>query len=281
MLALALLLAAAAAGYFAREALQPRMSRPVADVPVGAPPQASRHSPGFEPPPETAIPDDPFGAMVRQGRDIFVHTDTHAAQYVGNSLRCANCHLDAGRRASSAPMWAAWVSYPKYRSKNRQVNTMADRIAGCFSYSMNGTPPPIDGDIMRALESYFFWLATGAPTGRPPGGHGYPKMPPPKEKPDVARGADVYAARCALCHGAAGAGRRSPDASVVFPPLWGPRSYNGGAGMHRVETAAAFIMHNMPLGLPGTLSDQEAWDVAAYVNSHPRPPDPRAPRIAP
>lgn len=41
------------------------------------------------------------------------------------------------------------------------------------------------------------------------------------------------------------------------------------------ETAAAFIKANMPLGLGGKLTDQEAWDVAAYMNSHERPQDPR------
>lgn len=243
-------------------------SAPAATVPVG-------DRSAFAPPAESAIPNDEFGTVVRQGRDIFVNTGTLARQYVGNSLSCVNCHLDAGRLANSSPMWAAWVAYPKYRTKDHKVNTMADRIAGCFTFSMNGTPPPPDSDVMRALQTYFFWLATGAPTGQPPPGGGYPHMAKPAQPPDATRGAQLYTARCALCHGDDGAGRPAPDGTVVFPPLWGQRSFNGGAGMHRVETAASFIKHNMPLGLPGTLSDQEAWDVAAFVNSHPRPPDPR------
>jgi thiosulfate dehydrogenase len=45
--------------------------------------------------------------------------------------------------------------------------------------------------------------------------------------------------------------------------------------MHRVNTAANFIKANMPLGKPITLTDQQAWDVAAFINSHERPQDPR------
>ncbi len=32
---------------------------------------------------------------------------------------------------------------------------------------------------------------------------------------------------------------------------------------------------NMPLSKGDTLSDRDAWDVAAYVDSQPRPADPR------
>lgn len=235
----------------------------------------------FVPPPDSTIPSGQFGDMVRRGRAIFVHTGDSARAYVGNGLRCENCHLNAGRLANAAPMWAAWVAYPKYRAKNKQVNTMADRIAGCFRYSMNGVPPAQDSEIMHALQSYFYWLATGAPTGAKLAGAGYPALPRAAQAPDSMRGAVVYGARCAVCHGLDGAGQRSADGVLTFPPLWGPQSYNAGAGMHTVSTAAAFIRANMPLGRPNTLSVQEAWDVAAFVNAHPHPPDPRAPAVAP
>ena len=57
----------------------------------------------------------------------------------------------------------------------------------------------------------------------------------------------------------------------MAPPVWGAHSYNIGAGMARVRTAAAFISDNMPFDQPGTLTDQQALDVAAYVNVHTRP----------
>jgi thiosulfate dehydrogenase len=113
-----------------------------------------------------------------------------------------------------------------------------------------------------ALESYSYWLASGAPIDPKLAGRGYPMPAKPAQVPDFARGERVYADKCALCHGADGSGQRTPEGVAVFPALWGPDSFNWGAGMGRISNAAAFVKANMPLGLPGTLSDQEAWDVA-------------------
>lgn len=235
----------------------------------------------FSPPADASIPDDEFGAAVRRGREIFTNTGTAAADHVGNGLACSNCHLDGGRQPLSAPMWAAWVTYPKYRSKNKQINTMEDRVMGCFNYSMNapGSPsrkaPPHGDDIYRDLETYFYWLATGAPTNTKLEGVGFGSVKKPAGGYDLARGSEVFAANCAVCHGADGQGQRDINGRTVFPPLWGPNSFNWGAGMARIDTAAAFVKHNMPLSQPGKLTDQEAWDVAAYLDSHERPKDPR------
>ncbi len=228
----------------------------------------------FHPPSEQEIPNNAFGKMVKRGEDLFVNTQQLRGKYVGNGLNCANCHIDRGRLANSAPMWAAWVHYPAYRGKNHMVNTMAERIQGCFRYSENGAPPPANGDVIKALETYFYWLAKGAPVGAKMKGRGYPKLSKAAEKPDFARGKQVFKAHCAICHGDNGHGTKQ-HGKYVFPPLWGKDSYNWGAGMHRVNTAAAFIHANMPLGKPNSLSEQQAWDVAAYVNSHERPQDPR------
>jgi thiosulfate dehydrogenase len=231
----------------------------------------------FTPPPEEAIPDNEFGATVRLGEKLFVETQSYAKTYVGNALNCVNCHLDRGRKANSAPMWAAYVVYPAYRKKNDQVNSMQDRIAGCFNFSENGHPPAPNSKEMTALVTYFYWLARGAPTGAEIKGRGYPPLTDPKQKPDAARGGKVFASSCAICHGADGQGTQTQQV-YVFPPVWGPLSYNKGAGMARVETAAAFIHQNMPLGQGERLSEQEAWDVAAFINSKPRPADPRTSR---
>lgn len=235
----------------------------------------------FQPPPESAIPDGPGGDAIRRGMQVFINTQTNAREFVGNGLNCSNCHLDAGRRPDSAPMWAAWVQYPKYRSKNKKINTMEDRINGCFSYSMNaqgspsGGPPPQGHDVYKDLESYFYWLATNAPTGAVMKGAGYPELEKTALGYDPARGQAVFEQNCASCHGADGQGQKDLNGRYIFPPLWGPHSYNWGAGMARVNTAAGFIKANMPLGQPNRLSDQQAWDVAAFVDSRERPKDPR------
>lgn len=228
----------------------------------------------FAPPAANAIPDGPMGDVIRQGEQIFLHTGANAKAFVGNTLNCVNCHLDAGRLPNSAPLWGAYTQYPAYRGKTKSVDTFAERLRGCFMYSMNGKAPPDGHEVLVALEAYAYWMAKGAPVGEKLPGAGYPKVTKPAQAPDYARGEKVYTANCALCHGADGQGQRSGDAQV-FPPLWGKQSYNWGAGMHEVDKATSFIKANMPLGLGNTLSDQDAWDVATYINSHERPQDPR------
>ena len=164
--------------------------------------------------------------------------------------------------------------YPAYRKKNDKVNTYAERLQGCFQFSMNGKPPPADSQVIAALTAYSYWLATGAPTGQELPGRSYPEIPEPAGGFDLAKGKAIYARQCSVCHGAEGEGQKA-GSDYVFPPLWGKDSFNWGAGMHRINTAAGFIKSNMPLGQGGTLSSDEAWHVAAYMNSHERPKDPR------
>ena len=231
--------------------------------------------PTFIPPPESSIPAGPLGDVIRQGRAIFTDTPANAKAWVGNGLSCSNCHLDAGRRANSAPLWGAWGMYPQYRKKNGHVNTFGERLQGCFKYSMNGKAPPLDSADIVALETYAWWMARGAPVGAKLKGAGYPKQGfKPPQAPDYARGEKVYDKNCALCHGSDGQGQQVAGRNV-FPPLWGAQSFNWGAGMHQLDNAAAFIKANMPFSRGDTLSDQDAWDVAMFMDAHERPQDPR------
>lgn len=274
--ALALVVVGAAAAMLGMMALVSHRS-PVASI------MGSEPAPGqdFAPPNESAVPAGPGGEAIRRGKAIFDDPASFASAYVGNSMACKNCHLDSGRKADSSPMWAAWVRYPLFRSKDNAVNTMEDRIRGCFRYSMNapnspsGGPPPPGSNVYRDLQSYFHWLATGAPTGAKLAGGGFPTPPLTDAGYDPARGAPLFQQKCGSCHGPDGEGARQPDGKVVYPPLWGSRSYNWGAGMARVDLAAGFIKANMPFDQPGSLSDQDAWDIAAFVDSHERPKDPR------
>jgi thiosulfate dehydrogenase len=234
----------------------------------------ARHAEVFQPPTDDQIPNNEFGAMVRLGKNIFRDPGTYAAKYVGNDLRCTNCHLLEGRLAGSSPLWAAYLAYPAYRSKNGHVNTFQERLQGCFRYSMNGKAPPLGDPVLVALESYAYFLAKGLPVGKNVPGRGFPALAKPASAPDYKRGEAVYAKDCAVCHGADGQGQDSGGKNV-FPPLWGPRSYNWGAGMTSVKNAANFIRANMPLTLGNTLGEQEAWDVAYFIDGQSRPQDPR------
>src|SRR5699024_4726661 len=191
--------------------------------------QSSAGGGGFTPPSEATIPDNEFGAMVQLGKQVFVNTQSHAGKFVGNKLNCVNCHLNAGRLADAAPLWAAWGMYPAYRGKNHKVNSMIDRMQGCFMFSMNGTAPPADSKVMTALLSYPYWMANGAPTGEELPGRGYPDLPDPDKDPSPERGQTVFQANCAVCHGAKGEGKKV-SGEYLFPPLWGADSYNWGAG---------------------------------------------------
>ena len=244
-------------------------------VPEASVSSVTQNFDGFTPPPDSAIPKDQFGEMVKLGLNIFRNTPHYAKAYVGNSLSCENCHLDAGRMANSAPLWAAYVSYPAYRSKNKHVNDFPERLQGCFRFSMNGKPPARGSKELLALETYSYFLAKGAPTGAKMKGRGYPALKKPAQPMNFERGKQVYAQNCAMCHGADGQGQKSAAGKIVFPPLWGSKSFNWGAGMGNIKNAAAFIKANMPFSKGNTLSDQEAWDVAMFVDGHERPQDPR------
>lgn len=229
----------------------------------------------FRPPSLDELPEGPLGEAIMLGWDIFNNTQDYRGEFTYSDMTCASCHLNQGMMPFSAPVWPSATNFPDYRGKNWRINTLEERISDCFAFSMNGIAPESGSDEMTALVAYHTWMSSGAPMYEDNiYGRGYGSMPEPELEPDYARGEEVYANSCAICHGADGQGMRVAD-EVVFPPVWGDGSWNWGAGMSRIPTLAAFVWRNMPLGQPGLLSDQEAWDVAQFINSHERPQDPR------
>jgi len=157
---------------------------------------------------------------------------------------------------------------------------LEDRINGCMERSMNGRALPPDGPEMKAMLTYIRFISTGVPAGQSPEGRGAPPLPLPAEASDPKHGAQVFQEVCAVCHQANGQGLRwGPEEAAQrhryqFPPLWGPDSYNDGAGMARPITAASFIRANMPKGAEydhPVLSARDAFDVAVFVDSQQRP----------
>lgn len=228
----------------------------------------------FAPPSAADAPADAYGDAVRLGERLMTQTKIEAPDYVGNGLACSNCHLDAGRKAGAAPLWAAFVNFPAFRKKNGEINSFQKRVQDCFLYSMNGTPPPYGSRELLAIESYAAFMARGLPSGMSPPGRGFPKLAAPAVATSDERGAAVFATKCSACHGADGAGQ-AIEGGPSYPPLWGPKSYNWGAGMATIDKAAAFIRANMPQGQEGSLTAQEAWDVATFIDGKVRPQDPR------
>lgn len=219
---------------------------------------------------DTPVPDGPVGEAIASGRRILAHTPENAPAYSGSALNCTSCHLNGGRTPWAAPWVGIWGVFPEYRSRSARVISLQDRINDCFRRSLNGRPLPLESREMIGILAYMQWLSREVPTGKNVPGRGFLRIKS-EQPPDQERGAGVYSQKCALCHGDAGQGSFAASGETIYPPLWGPRSFNIGAGMARLNTAAAFVKANMPFGRGGSLSDQEAFDVAAFFTRQPRP----------
>ncbi|OJH42949.1 cytochrome C [Cystobacter ferrugineus] len=238
---------------------------------VAAPrPTDSAQKAPFHLPRESTLPRGPEGDRIRRGLRLVMLTERELPGYVGNGLRCTSCHLQAGRVRYAAPWVGITGVLPEYRSRSGRMNTLEERINDCFERSMNGKPLPEDGVEMRSIVAYMSWLSQNVPKGRSVEGRGF-KHITPRPTPDREQGARLYEARCARCHAHEGRGMKNPDGSYLIPALGGEQSFNIGAGMARLDTAAAFIRWNMPLLQGGTLTDQEAYDIADYFIHLPRP----------
>jgi thiosulfate dehydrogenase len=235
-------------------------------------------------PPDIAIVgDDPFGKLVKYGHVLFAETANEIGptvsdpkmRFAGNNLACQNCHLQAGSQPYAMPLIGIWGQFPQYRAREGAVDTLEDRINGCMERSMNGRALPLESHEMKAFSSYMRWLSTGVPDGAKLVGAGTLQIKEPERAVDPGHGAQVYAQVCAACHGPNGLGQQAQKgAGYQVPPLWGPDSFNNGAGMNRLLTAAAYAMHNMPIGTTfdaPVLTDEDAYDVAAYIISRNRP----------
>ena len=228
---------------------------------------------------------DAMDPEVEQGYLLIAETPLHigplaedpAMRFTGNHLTCANCHLKAGSQAGSASWVGVLDRFPQFGARSNKVGTIEDRINGCMERSMNGEKLPLDSEPMKAIVAYMNWLGEGLPEDRKDEYKGYGKIEVPKAAVDLEKGKSLYAKECALCHGQNGQGFRKPDGlkGYQYPPLWGADSYNDGAGMNRVITAAEFIKGNMPFGQATwdnpKLTDEEAFNIAGYINSFDRP----------
>ncbi|HWE51984.1 MAG TPA: c-type cytochrome [Bryobacteraceae bacterium] len=196
-------------------------------------------------------------------------------RYISSRLSCGSCHLGTGAEAGTLSLPDAVLHYPRFSARVGVSTTIEDRINECMQRSMNGRPLPKNSPQMIAMAAYIHSLqdrqAASAPSK--PKTKEPPAFKSPKRAADLDAGKKILEKKCAACHQADGSGlpaEANPIHGYVFPPLWGPDSFNDGAGMHRVLTAAKFIKAKMPLGRP-ELTDDEAYDVAGYINSQPRP----------
>ena len=113
--------------------------------------QIERAAIEFAPPSPETIPGSQLGEQIRLGYQIVIDTQDYAKPYVGNRLNCTNCHLDGGLNPNAASFVGLASVYPEYRSRNAEVNTLADRINECFERSLNGRALPPDSSKLQAV----------------------------------------------------------------------------------------------------------------------------------
>lgn len=220
------------------------------------------------------------GKLIWYGRDLIVNTAYYlgpagAVSKFANGMNCQNCHIDGGTVPYGNNFGKVYATYPRFGPRNNSTQTIYDRINDCLQRSLNGRPMDSSAHEMRAIYAYLKWLGEDVPKGVARGGTGLPRLKYLDVAADTMRGKKVYTMNCQTCHGIQGEGQADTRAiGYTYPPLWGAHSYNDGAGLYRIGAFSGFVKMNMPFGTDyhhPKLTDQEAWDVAAYVNSKPRP----------
>jgi thiosulfate dehydrogenase len=234
----------------------------------------------WHPPDINTLPENGEGQLIRYGKELIANT----AYYFGpkgkiaaitNGMNCQNCHTEAGTKPFGNCFSAVASSYPTYRPRSGKIETIEFRINDCMQRSLNGKPIDSASKEMQAMVAYLKWLGQKVPRGNKPPGTGVKELPFLSRAADPAKGKLIYEVLCTKCHGKNGSGEMEWDSSAyIYPPLWGEHSYNTGAGLYRLSRLAGFIKCNMPFGVTyeaPRLSDEDAWDVAAYIATQPRP----------
>jgi thiosulfate dehydrogenase len=242
--------------------------------------KVSQNSLHWVSPPLSSIPKTKTGKLILHGRELILHTEKFLGpkgitQKDGNGMRCTNCHLDAGTKTFGNNFSAVASTYPKFRPRYGAIESIEKRVNDCIVRSLHGKALDSASSEMRAIVAYIVWLGKDVPKGIAPEGSGLLAVPFLERPADPEKGKTIYSQKCAHCHGENGEGMVSKgSSSYLNPPVWGKYSYTVGAGMHRLGHLAAFVKTNMPWGVSydaPQLTDEQAWDVAAYINSMPRP----------
>ncbi|WP_241676397.1 c-type cytochrome [Bremerella volcania] len=223
-----------------------------------------------EPTVPNAYPAGPLGEVVRLGEQLVYETKDHplSKPFVGNQLNCTSCHLDGGTHPDAGSFLQTAAAYPAWSPRENRVITLEDRVLNCFMRSQNGIRPPNGSQVSVAITTYITWLSTGSKIQmnekKPLGPRHVPELEFDWSKANPVQGKEGYKTYCLDCHGQDGQG------TADGPPVWGPQSYNDGAGLSRVPKLASWLKVGMPLDDP-SLTKQEAADIAAYINRQQRP----------
>lgn len=234
----------------------------------------------WQAPDSTKIPNTPEGDLIRYGRELVAHTALFLGpkgkvMAISNGMNCQNCHLKAGKKPFGNNYAGVAATYPKFRARSGGIESVEKRVNDCIERSLNGKKLDDNSTEMRAFVSYIKWVGSEVSKGVYPKGAGLLDLPSLSRPASPLKGKEVYKVHCARCHGAQGEGvREGQSIEWRYPPLCNDNSYNIGAGLFRLSRFAGYVKANMPNGSSydkPQLTDEEAWDVAAYINSMPRP----------
>jgi thiosulfate dehydrogenase len=219
--------------------------------------------------------------LILYGKDLIAHTSDYFGENgkifksSTNGMNCQNCHLEAGTKIFGNNYSAVASTFPKYRARSGAVENIYKRVNDCFERSLNGRAIDTNSKEMQSIVAYMNWLGKDVAKGVKPTGSGFKDLVFLDRAADPEKGKVIYSEKCQSCHQQNGAGLMNEEKTTyTYPPLWGDHSYNDGAGLYRISNFAKFVKYNMPLGVSHNntqLTDDEAWDVAAFVNSQSRP----------
>jgi thiosulfate dehydrogenase len=227
-----------------------------------------------------SISDEEQKARIVYGKELIAHTARYlgpkgSVMQISNGMNCQNCHLEAGTKIFGNNYSAVASTYPKFRARSGTTEDIYKRVNDCIERSLNGKALDTMSREMQAIKAYILFLGSEVEKGIKPDGAGLKEITWLERAADPEKGRGVYITKCVSCHMPDGQGQPLADGTgYLYPPLWGPASYNDGAGLYRLSNFAKFARYNMPQGAThknAMLTDEEAWDVAAYVNSQPRP----------
>lgn len=234
----------------------------------------------WEAPDKDLIDEEPNAELLHYGRKLIASTSVYlgprgSVAQISNGMNCQNCHLEAGTKAYANNYGVVASFYPKFRERSGKTESVYKRVHDCFERSLNGKAPDSASKEMQAIVAYVLWVGKDVQKGEKPDGAGLKDLTFLERAANPEKGKNVYATKCQSCHAENGEGQMAPSGiAYVYPPLWGAHSYNTGAGLYRLSRFAAYVKTSMPQGASyknPQLSDEEAWDVAAFVNSQPRP----------
>lgn len=220
------------------------------------------------------------GRLIWYGHELIANTSFYLGPKgiianKSNGMNCQNCHLAGGTVPFGNNFGKVYSTYPQFRPRNDAIETIYERINDCFERSVNGEALDSSMHEMKAIYAYIKWLGAGIPKGDAKGGTSIIKLQYMDKAAEPEAGKIVYINKCASCHGNNGQGLvNATNNGYTYPPLWGEHSYNDGAGLYRLSSFAGFVKNNMPFGTDyhnPQLSDEEAWNIAAFVNTRPRP----------